>query len=290
MVGRALLCGLAALAVAGCPGGSPGGGGGVQVTGRVLSVSTGAAPNPQATVQIGSAVAQTGAGDGLFVLTVAVGSTSMTVTHAVFPVFIFTFPAVLGATDLGDFWIGPETVTIVGTVIDAATSDPVENALVVFAGARAVTNSAGGFTLTGVAYDSANEFIFFGIIGRVAHIDYVPGEFFANQNPVGGVITLPPILLAPLSDPFPPGPPFNLWGIVTLQGQSNAQGTIATLKQAGVPVRQFSVGTDSRYVFWAAPGEYTILFQANGFQDLEIPITGFTEPDQVIRNDVTLVP
>lgn len=271
----------------GCGGG--GFGGGIQVTGRVLSVSTGNPPNPQATVQIANVTAQTGAGDGVFVMNVPSGSSSAIVLSS-FPTFTFTFPPVVAPTDLGDFWIGPATVTIVGQVIDAADSTPVSGVLVRFAGKRTTTDSGGNFTLTEVAYDPVNTFVFTGIPGRLDKAGYVPAEFFVNQDPIGGVINLPPLLIARISDPNPPPPPYNLWGVVSLQGGGSPAGTVSTLLQNGTPVRQFNVGNDGRYLFWAVPGDYTIRFEKTGFQTLEIQITGFTRPDQVIRNDVTLVP
>lgn len=284
-----IILGLIILAlIAGCGGGGFGGGG-IQVTGRVLSVSTGSAPNPQATVQIGTNTAQTGAGDGLFIMNVASGSSTAIVLSA-FPTFTFNFPPVVAPTDLGDFWIGPASVNIVGQVIDAADSLPVSGVLVRFAGKRATTNANGEFTLEGVAYDPNNSFVFSGIAGRLDKSGYVPAEFFVNQDPIAGVITLPPLLIAKISDPNPPPPPFNLWGIVSLQGGGSSAGTIVTLLQSGTPIRQFTVGNDGRYLFWASPNDYTIRFELNGFQTLEIQITGFTQPNQVIRNDVTLVP
>lgn len=284
------LLSILAIAALGCSPGGAGGGGGFQVTGRVLAVNTGGPPNPQATVQIGNASTTTGASDGLFVLNVDTGASAMTVLHSVFPTFVFTFPPVTADTDLGDFWIGPQTVTVTGSVLDASTLGAVDSATVTFGGRRAVTNASGAFTLTEVAYDPASEFIFFGIVGRVMKSGYIPAEFFVNQSPIGGVVSLPPILIAPVSDPNPPGPPYNLWGIVTLSGGGDPTGTEVTLKQNGTPVRFQNLGSDGRYRFWAVPGSYTILFQKSGFQDLEITITGFTSPDQLIRNDVTLIP
>ncbi len=288
MIRFALLAVLAiAMSLLGCGGGGTGGGG-IQVTGRVLSISTGNAPNPQATVQIGSRTAQTGAGDGLFVMSVEAGATTAIVLSA-FPTFTFSFPAIVVPTDLGDLWIGPSTVTINGQVIDAADSEPVPGVVVRFAGKRTLTDANGLFSLEGVAYDPANTFVFTGIAGRLEKAGYVPAEFFVNQDPIAGVISLPPLLIAKVSDPNPPPPPFNLWGVISLQGGGSPSGTIVTLIQSGTPIRQFNVGNDGRYLFWAIPNDYTIRFERTGFQTLEIQITGFTEPNQVIRNDVTLV-
>lgn len=265
-----------------------GGGGGIQISGRVLSISTGEAPNPPATVTVAGRSTTTG-GSGAFFLNVPSGASEIQVTHAIFPPFIFTVPPIIQSKDLGTFYIGPDTVTIVGTVIDSSTTKPISNVLISFAGRRAISDAMGQFTLEGVAYDPNSEYVLFGIPGRAEHPLYLPAEFFANQSPVGGVITLPPILMAPVSDPNPPPPPFNLWGIVSLQGGGNPQGTLVTLEQGGNPIRIFNVGSDGRYAFWAVPGSYTILFEKDGYQPLRIAVT-LTEPNQVIRNDVTLVP
>jgi hypothetical protein len=272
----------------GCGGGG-GGGGTVRADGRVLSVSTGGPPNPPATAQIGGASTQTESDSGVFILNVAPGATTLAVLHPVFPTFTFDFPPITANTTLGDFWIGPETVTIVGSVIHAQTSEPIPDALVLFAGKRATTAQDGEFTLTGVAYDSQNDFVFQGILGTVQKSGFLTTQFTANQNPVGGVITLPPILLAPISDPNPPGPPYNLWGVVTVQG-GTPTGTTVTLLESGTPIRRYAVGGDGRYYLWAVPGTYVLRFEKTGFQTVDIPVIGFDSPDDVIRNDVTLVP
>jgi len=271
----------------GCGGSSPGGR--VRADGRVLSVSTGGPPNPPATAQIGDASAQTQSDSGVFILNIAPGATQLVVLHPVFPTFTFTFPPVTSDATLGDFWIGPETVTIVGSVIHSQTTAPIPDALVLFAGKRATTNQDGEFTLTGVAYDSKNDFVFQGIMGTVHKSGFLTSQFTANQNPVGGVITLPPILLAPVSDPNPPGPPYNLWGVVTVQGEPPT-GTTVTLLDSGTPIRRYTVGSDGRYFLWAVPGTYVLRFEKTGFQTVDVPVTGFDSPDDVIRNDVTLVP
>lgn len=260
-----------------------------QVTGRVLSVTTGGAPNPAASVQIGRTTALTEAGSGIFVLQAAQGASSLTVSQPGILTFVFSILPITAATDLGDFWIGPEVVTIVGTVLDAQSGLGVPQANVSFAGRKAATQDNGDFVLENVAYDSNSQFVFFGIIGKVEKNGYVTTEFSANQNPVQGVITLPPILLAPTSDPIPPGPPFNLWGIVTVQG-GNPSGTIVSLIFQGSTLRLQNIASDGKYLFWVPPADYILRFEKSGFQTAEITVNGFTSPDQVIRNDITLIP
>lgn len=279
--------GIVLLALGACSGGG-GAGETRQVSGRVLSVSTGGPVDPAATVQIGSRTDRTDA-DGLFSLRAALGATVATVASA-FPTFTFTFPPISADTDLGDLWVGPEAVTVVGTVVESTTSLPLPDVAIRFAGKRALTNSLGQFTLTEVAYDPGADFVFFGIFGSAEKSGYLRSEFSANTPPIGGVVTIPLINLAPLSDPTPPPPPGNLYGTVTLQGGGNSSGTIVTVLQGGNPVRQQTLGDDQKYRFWVVPSDYTIRFERSGFQTLEIQITGFTNSDQSFKNDVTLFP
>ena len=278
--------------LAGCGGGGGGGGGGnnVQVAGRVLSVSTGSPPNPVATVQIGTRTGQTGASDGLFAFQAALGSTSVVVLSA-FPTITFLIPAIVSATDLGDMWIGPQTVTVQGSVINANTGDPIDAATVRFAGHVTTTNSSGFFSISGVAFDPGSEFVFFGIVGKIQKTGFVPADFNSNQSPISGIVTLPPISIAPVSDPSPPGSPGNLIGIVSLQGGGNPSGATVTLLDGASPIRQVTVGTDGRYKIWASPSNsYTLRFVKSGFITQDVPIIGFTSPSQVITNNVTLAP
>jgi len=280
---------LLSLLAVGCGGGGGGGGGGgFTVSGRVLSASTGGAPDPAATVTIGSRSKKTDA-DGLFAIKASSGTTTATVSSD-FPTFTFTFPPITQNTDLGDLWIGPEAVTVVGTVVDSTNQMPVSGVSIVFAGKRGTTDANGTFTLQEVAYDSAADFIFFGIIGTASKSGYLPSPFSADTPPNNGIVTIPIIQLSPQSDSNPPPPPGNLYGTVTLQGGGNSSGTVVTVFQGGVPKRQLTVGNDQKYSFWVPPADYTIHFHLNGYQDQDVLITGFTSPDQNFRNDVVLVP
>lgn len=284
-----LLVFVTSLLLGACGGGGGGGGGTTHLaSGRVLSVTSGGPPAPAATVQIGSRTDTTDV-DGLWSMNVNDGASSATVSSS-FPTFTFTFPSVIADTDLGDFWIGPEAVTVVGSVVDSSTGLPVPDATIVFGGKRTTTNANGDFTLLEVAYDSNADFVFFGILGKATKTGYLQTEFAANSSPVGGVVTIPLIQMSPLSDPTPPPPPGNLFGTVTLQGGGSSSGTTVTVLQGGNPIRQLTVGSDQKYRFWVPPADYTLRFQKAGFQTLDIPITGFTSPDQSFENNVTLIP
>lgn len=276
--------------ISGCVGGATGGGGGgIQASGVVKDVSTGEGPDPVATVTIGSSSTQTQAISGNFQLNnVEQGSSSMTVTSN-YPTFNFEFPAILASVFLGEFWIGPDTVTIVGSVVDVNTTEPIAGVLIKFAGRRALTDSNGEFILLEVAYDYSDSFIFDTILGTAEKEDYIPTAFTANQNPIQGVITLPPILMAPSNDPNPPPPPYNLWGNVTTSDGASSSGATVTLFKGPDPIRVTTVDANGKYYFWVPPFDYDILVQKNGYQDAMASVSGFTNANQIIQVDIHLI-
>lgn len=258
------------------------------MTGRVIQVETGAAPNPQASVQIGSNSALTEASDGSFQVSAANGSTSIVVdTQTVSSgVWAFTVPPVSGVTDVGDLWVGPNRVTVTGTVRSNETGGAISGATVTFGGRIGLTNASGVFTLTEVAYSDANQAAFWGIPGAVRATGFFKADFSAAPNvAVGGIVNVGEILLVPTSDPNPPGPPFNLWGQVTAPG--GAAGSIVRLKQNGNDVRVFNVGADGRYFFFVTPGDYTIAASKGGSNAADIFVT-LTQPTEVLRRDVNI--
>jgi len=135
----ALTMGALTLMLAACGGGGNGGGG--TVVGRVLQVETGGPPNPQASVQTSSASALTSTADGSFQVGAPDGSTSLTVDTLTQSsgVWVFSIVSVSGVTDVGDLWVGPERVSVHGTVRDSTNNNPVPGAPVSFAGRNAVT-------------------------------------------------------------------------------------------------------------------------------------------------------
>ena len=91
--------GIVLLVLFGCGGGGGGNGGSnATVTGRVIQVETGAAPNPTASVQMANSSVFTDASDGSFQLTAPAGSTSITVDTRTLTsgVWVFTVPPVSG--------------------------------------------------------------------------------------------------------------------------------------------------------------------------------------------------
>lgn len=284
----AILSALFLLVVLGCGGG--GGGGGASqstIVGRVLNVATGGPTNPRSSVQVGANSTLTSASDGSFSLPAPNGTTSVQVdTLGAFGVWTFAFAPSNGVTDVGDLWVGPEQVTVEGTVLNSVDNQPVPGATVSFAGRLGTTDANGHFSLPNVAYSSATQTAFWGIAGFVRKNGFDPAEFSAQPHvAVGGVVTVDDILMTPTSDPNPPGPPYNIWGRVSPPAE--APGTIATLKENGNPVRIFNVGSDGIYRFWVPPGAYSIDF-VKGNLTANVPSVVLTQPNDVIRQDVTL--
>lgn len=275
------------LALAGCGGG--GGGGGTPtatLTGRVLQVSTGGAPSPRASVQVGTATTLTDATDGSFTLTVPQGTTSVTVDSlGISGVWAFAIPAATGTVDVGDFWIGPNRVTLRGRVVRSTDGAVVANARVNFGGRTGTTNSLGNFSLLEVAYDNANQTAFWGIVGSVSATGFFANQFSASPNVASaGVVNVGDVPLTPTDDDDPPPPPFNITGRILPSG--DAPGTIVRLKLAGVTQRTYNVDATGRYYFWISPGTYTV--EATKGARVGTATVTLSQANQVITRDVTL--
>ncbi len=284
---RIFLLVLAVLIIGACGGG---GGGSIApanatLTGRVLSVETGGATNPRSSIQVGAAsVIQQD--DGSFQLTVPAGSTTATVdTRSAWGTYSFTYPAATGTTDVGDLWVGPTKVTVTGKVLNAADNSVVKDVAVSFAGRSGVTNAAGVFTLTNVAYSNATQTTFFGITGSARKDGFVKADFTASPNvAVAGKVTVNDILISPAGDINPPPGPYNIWGRVS--PSALAPGTAVTLKLNGTAVRSFTVASDTIYYFWVLPGNYTLEF-VNGTHTASAT-ANLAAVNEVIRKDVVL--
>jgi hypothetical protein len=269
--------------------GCGGGGGGIAtgtVIGRILNVLTGGPPNPAATVQVGSNSVLTSLSDGSFQLTAPNGTAQLSVDNGVPPLWLFAIGPVSGNTDVGDLWVGPERVILRGKVLKANDNSPISGAAVSFAGKSDLTDATGQFDIADVAYASATQTAFWGIIGAVSATGFFRQEFSAQPfTASGGVVDIGNVLITPASDPNPPGTPFNIWGVVSAPG--GASGSIVRLKLAGTDIRVFNVGTDGRYVFFVAPGSYVISASKGASTAPDIPVM-LSQPNQVIRQDVTI--
>lgn len=280
---------IALLTLLGCGGG---GGGGttttVHVTGRVLSVVTGGAPNPVAKVQIGSVSTTTDATDGSFALDAPVNSTSVLVdSTTTWGVFSYSITALTGdSVDVGDLYIGPEKVTVTGVVRNSTDSSIISGAKVLFGGRSATTDTTGTFTLADVAYSSASPTGFYGIIGSVTATNFYSAEFnAADLTPTSGVITVADVLLTPSGSGTPPTGPYTLWGHIL--PTSKASGTVVTLKEAGTAIRTFTVGDDGLYYFWVGAGTYSVS-AVNGSLSGSVASVTIADTTDVEQRDVTL--
>jgi len=263
----------------GCGGG---GGGTATAIGRVLNVQTGQPPNPDCSVSLGSgSPVQTSSVDGSFTATGPSGSTSLTVDTILFGVKTFNIPAVRGTTAIGDFWIGPQETTLTGHVLSGTDNSAVAGATVSFAGRTGTTDATGAFQLAHVAYSNSDQSVFWGIVGTVRAAGFITLDFSASPNTDnGGVTDVGNLLITSLSDPNPPGEPYNIYGAVLAAG--GPSGTVVTLKQNGTPVRVVNVGPDGNYFFWIGPGTYTISYQ-KGALTAPDQNADLTQPNQVIH-------
>lgn len=248
----------------GCGGGSGGSTGsgsttGNSVSGRVLSIVTGGPVSPAPAVQT-PRDRETATDDGSFLVGTNLGATSLTIDSSAFGIWNFTTVPASGTTDVGDLWIGPERVSVSGTVKNAASGEAIPGATILFGGRIATAGMDGTFTLSEVAYSSASPAAFLGLVGTARATGFISTQFTTNGNsPSAGTAIVGDILLSPQSDPTPPGVPYTIYGIVTPIGST--AGTIASLKNSGgTEIRRYTVSTDGRYSFFVAPGSYNLTF------------------------------
>jgi hypothetical protein len=257
---RSLLLLVLALLALGCGGGGGGGGNTAQLVGRVLWIESNAATDPVSSVSAGGNVATTDLIDGSFVLQAPAGTTSVTVSYSDGGppiVFTFSFPAASGTTDLGDLYIGPETVTVHGTVRDASNDQPVQGATVKLAGRTATTNANGEFNLLQVAYSSSSPAAFGDLIGEVSHTGYVTRQFSPPITAVAGVVEVGILQLSPTSQDQPPPFPANITGTV-LPVNDGAGALVELLDGSMTVVRSTIADGAGKYQFWAGVGSYTV--------------------------------
>lgn len=284
-----------ALFAAGCGGGgggsTTGGGTSYLLSGAILDVATGGAPNPAVTIQVGSSTTTSNAVDGSFFISAPAGTTSVAViftpTGGSPTTFRFTFPALAADTDLGDLYVGPEKISVSGRIFKAADSQPIPGATITLGGKSATSDANGAFTIADVAYDPGAPGGFLSLQGRASASGFFSATFSPVAGPVGGVATLDDLFLSSDSGNTPPGTPFNIEGFVL--PQNFAAQTQVDLYQGATPIRRFVVGSDGKYGFWVQPGTYTLKAQN--------PVNGKTAPDEtvtlpnttsVVRKDLTL--
>lgn len=281
---------IALLVVAACGGGG-GGGGSTPTTnvliGRILDISNGGRPNPQASVQFGSASVLTSTSDGSFTLSVAADSGTLTIDpRNGGPLFKYDFVVSGATTDLGDLWLGPELVSVAGKIVSAQTGDPVPGAKVAFLGRVATANASGNYSLANVAFSDAASSVFGGIQGLVTAAGFIANGFDASQGTkTGSTVALPDIALTPEGDGTPPPGPVNVWGRVAPADQ--AAGTQVSVFQGTTLVRMLTVGANATYGFWLTPGTYRLEF-VNGALTAPNETVTLNTTSEVIRRDVQL--
>lgn len=256
---------LAALLL-GCGGGGGGGGGTTGTTtflvfGRILWIETGAAPAPAATVRVGSTSVTTDVTDGSFQLQAAQGSTTITVTYAdggggAPVVRTFTVPPITSSVDLGDFYIGPETVTITGRLVSNADGSPIAGGAVSIAGITGVSAADGTFSLPGVAYSSSTLAVFLGLQGEASATGFFTGFFSPPGPEVGGIVNVGDVALTPQGSDDPPPLPFNIQG--TVLPVTNGAGATVELLSGGNVIRTTTADGAGKFFLWAPVGTYTV--------------------------------
>lgn len=273
-----ILLGFALLLIAACGGGGGGGGGtgggSFAVTGRVLWIETGAAPTPTATVRIGAASTTTNAADGSFSLDAPSGAAEVSISYtpaggsAV--VRVYEIAPVAASGDLGDFYIGPQEVTVRGRILDSTSGAPLASANVSLAGRFAVSGADGVFQLAGVPYSAASQAVFFGLQGSVARTGYFSQFFSPNSPALGGVSDVGDIAIVPTGSTTPPPPPFNISGSIT--PSATGAGATVELLSGATAIRTTTGDASGRFRFWAPAGSYTVR-ATQGAQTATAPVT-----------------
>ena len=268
-----------------------GGGGSTPVTtinllGRVINVSTGQGLKG-ATLQVGTNTFTITATDGSFSFPIQSTGGTLIVNSGVSTItgWSFTVPASSTDVDLGDLYVGPSRVTMVGSTKDSTNGNAVASATIKFAGQNATSAADGSFTLNNVAFDPANTATFGNIQGTANANNYFQSTFTATGATVSGsTVTLNTILMIPQGSSAPPGTPNDLFGNITPSALAN--GTVVSVYSGSALVRQTTVGVSGSYGFWVPPGTYKVTF-ANGTHTA--PDANVTLADgQTLRQDATL--
>jgi hypothetical protein len=248
--------------LAGCGGGGGFFGPSALLQGRVVLVSTGQPPDPPATIIVGRQSVRTSTQEGAFQLRVPTTATQLIVRLRELPDFIFPLPPLqAGQTvDLGDLYVGRQTIAVQGRIVDALTQQPVGEATVSLLGQRAQSNpTTGRFTLNGVAYDPDT----LDPEGEVRKAGYLPRRFLADQPVINGVMDVGDLPLLPETDDNPPGQPGNVRGVVQvpLDTPVNTRIDVYTPPDALIADESVVLSQQSgAFRLWLLPGEYRLVF------------------------------
>jgi hypothetical protein len=247
-----------------------GGGGGLGpvaiLQGRVVLVGTGGPPNPAATVEAGGVRTTTDRQEGTFHLAVPPSATQLTISAQGVQPFTYALPPLqAGQTyDLGELYIGPQTVVVRGRIVDAITQNPVENAIIRLLSRTARSDSNGRFTLEEVAYNPN------GVLdpeGTVQRTGYMQRRFFVETPPIDGEIELGDIPIQPETDENPPNEPGNVRGVVEVPFEPVVGTRIDIFWSPNASFPDESViitREDGKFRLWLLPGNYKLRFTSVG--------------------------
>jgi hypothetical protein len=248
----------------------------------VVLVGTGQPPNPPATVIVGRQSVRTSTQEGAFRLRVPTTATQLTVRTQGLPDFTFNLPPLqAGQTvDLGDLYVGAQTISVQGRIVDALTQQPVGEATITLLGQRVQSNpTTGRFTLNGVAYDPE------GVLdpeGEVRKTGYLPRRFLADQPVIDGVMDVGDLLLLPETDDNPPGQPGNVRGVVQVPASDAVGVRIDVYTPPDAPIASESVilsQPSGAFQLWLLPGDYRLVFtKGTRTATRTLTVTSLTQP------------
>jgi hypothetical protein len=280
----ALLIGIFAVLtalLAGCGGGSGFLGPSALLQGRVVLVGTGQPPNPPATVIVGGQSVRTSTQEGAFQLRVPPTATQLIVRTPGLPDFTFNLPPLqAGQTvDLGDLYVGRQTIAVQGRIVDALTQQPVGEATITLLRQRAQSNpTTGRFTLNGVAYDPDT----LDPEGEVRKTGYLPRRFLADQPVIDGVMDVGDLPLLPETDDNPPGQPGNVRGVVQVPASDAVGVRIDVYTPPDALIASESIVLSQpigAFQLWLLPGDYRLVFtKGTRTATRTLTVTSLTQP------------
>lgn len=258
----------ALVGLSGCGGGGGGGGGTAEIRGKILLVTTGAAPDPAATVTVAGASATT-AVDGSFVIRANPTAAQISVTAVGFKPLTQPLPALSATTinDLGSVYLSDVgyTANVIGRAVRADTAEPITGARVRISGQTLVTLADGKFAFTGLPVGLGGTTAPVGAI-TVTGLEEKP---IIMDLPLGASPPVNDLGDVPVSPPVGgiPGGPSNIGGQITLQGRTDYSGTTVTLTKrfVGTVIAIRTTGADGKYALWAPSGEYVVTAEHAGY-------------------------
>lgn len=289
------------LAIAGCGGGGAGTPP-ATVTGNVYLIDGSGAkvvPVPAATVSAGGGTVTTDANGAFTLMGISSTATQITIKATGYKDLVQALPVLKPSTtlnvtnNLGDIFLSGTgyTASVSGTVVRADTQAVVPGAVLRLNGLFATTSASGAFTISGLPVGLGGSLTPVGLITASGYQDkpLVIDLPLGDSTPPNAVNILGIIPIAPPVGTIP-GSPFDISGIVTVQGAvDNSTVSVTLLNQGGATVSSMTTAADGAYSFWAIAGNYTLTFQRVGYTPKQSPVT-VTRPDTPVSVNITLVP